>query len=101
MRFVLENFSGNNVVMLMRKAGYFLVGEYRENQELNFINPISINDYPRFHIYLRIRLKTKELVFNLHLDQKKPVYKKASDHGADYESEAIKREAERILLVLQ
>ena len=101
MRFVLENFSGNNVVMLMRKAGYSLVGEYRENQELSFVNPISINDYPRFHIYLRVRSKAKELVFNLHLDQKKPVYKKASDHGAEYEGEAIKTEAERISQILQ
>ena len=101
MRFVLENFSGGNIVMLMRKVGYFLLGEYRENQELNFVNPIGINNYPRFHIYLRVRLVTKELVFNLHLDQKKPVYKKASDHGAEYEGEAIKREAERISQILQ
>lgn len=101
MRFVLENFSGNNIVMLMRKAGYFLVGEYRENQELSFINPIGINNYPRFHIYLRVRLKTKELIFNLHLDQKKPVYQKASDHGAEYEGEVIKKEAERISQILQ
>ncbi len=101
MRFVLENFSGNNIVMFLRKAGYFLVGQYRENQELSFVNPIGINDYPRFHIYLRVRLKTKELIFNLHLDQKKPVYEKASDHGADYESKAIKIEAERISQILE
>jgi len=101
MRFILENFSGGNIIMLMRKANYFLVGEYRENQELSFVNPIGINNYPRFHIYLRVRPTTKELVFNLHLDQKKPVFKKASDHGAEYEGEAIKKEAERISQILQ
>jgi hypothetical protein len=37
----------------------------------------------------------------LDLDQKKPVYKKASDHGAEYEGKAIKTEAERISQILQ
>jgi len=101
MRFVIENFSNGNIVMLMRKAGYSLIGQYRENQELSFVNPISINDYPRFHLYLRFRPKSKQLALNLHLDQRKPAYKTASDHGAEYESEIIKIEAERISQILQ
>jgi len=68
MRFVLENFSGGNVVMMMRKAGYVLIGDYQEDAELSFIRTISINDYPRFHIYLRVYPKSKKIVFNLHID---------------------------------
>ena len=101
MRFVLENFSEGNVVMMMRKAGYFLIGDYRENAELNFINPIGISDYPRFHIYLRVRPVSKEVVFNLHIDQKKSVFKNYPDHGAEYKGEVIKQEAERIIGILE
>ena len=117
MRFVLENFSGGNVVMMMRKAGYFLIGDYREDAELSFIRTISIDDYPRFHIYLRVERvnkvltksgsylriyqKSKQIVFNLHIDQKKSVFKNYPDHGAEYKGEVIEREAERITGILE
>ena len=54
--------------MMMRKAGYVLIGDYQEDAELSFIRTISINDYPRFHIYLRVYPKSKKIVFNLHID---------------------------------
>jgi hypothetical protein len=97
MRFTLENFSGGNIVMMMRRAGYVLIGDYMENAEMSFIKTITIDDYPRFHVYLRIHPDSQMVAFNLHIDQIRSVFKNYPDHGAEYEGEVVENEAERIL----
>ncbi len=81
-----------NLHDLVRRIGYRPLG-YTDKQELNCVRPLG-GDYPRFHIYLK---EDKDIItFNLHLDQKKPVYEGATAHAGDYDSEVVREEAQRI-----
>ncbi len=85
-----------NIVSLLRSGGYHFQEE-KEN-EMNFYRSLSPLNYPRFHIYLTKRKKV--LVFNLHLDQKKPSYKGSPAHSAEYDGKLLKDEKERIKKIL-
>lgn len=89
--------SGENMTSLMRKAGYFLL-ENKE-KEMSFIRPLERSGYPRFHIYLKI--ENNEIIFNLHLDQKKPLYKGTTAHSGEYEGPLVENEAIRIKQTLK
>ena len=98
-----------SISRLMKSIGYSFQREDKERKEMSFIRPLASHGYPRFHIYLKILdshvLKNatakKEIIFNLHLDQKKPVYKGAPAHSGEYDSEIVKEESERIKQTLQ
>ena len=92
MKFTLNGPFKENIYSLMRKAGYHFQGKNENNAELIFAKPPR--GYPRFHIYLKI--DGENLIFNLHLDQKKPIYKGATAHSGEYDSELVATEAERI-----
>ncbi len=96
MKFVI-NYSGENITTLARKLGYFFFPE--KSAEFSFIRPMEKSGYPRFHLY--IKNVDKNLIFNLHLDQKKPIYKGVPAHSAEYESEIVEKEAERIKQILK
>lgn len=98
MKFTLKNISAENPINLMRKVGYFLLAQ--ESSELSFIRPMDRSGYPRFHIYMKFYKDTDEIVFNLHLDQKRPVYQGVSAHAGEYDGETVEREAERIKKIL-
>ena len=93
MKFIIKNVK-KNITTLIRKVGYRYLKEDKE--EVILIRPLERGGYPRFHLFLKINPESQELIFNLHLDQKKPVYKNAPAHAADYEGEALEREVERI-----
>jgi hypothetical protein len=76
----------------MRRAGYHFQGKDEERSELIFARPPR--GFPRFHIFVKV--EGENLIFNLHLDQKKPIYKGAPAHSGEYESETVEKEAERI-----
>ena len=97
MRIILK-FSGN-AYNLMRQAGYHPqeTGEERPG-ESSFVHRLSAADYPRFHAY--VKLSGQELIINLHLDQKKPIYKGTSAHSGEYESVLVEKEAERIKMLV-
>jgi len=80
----------------MRQCGYRF--EREEKGELAFSRIIgaSKSGYPRFHIYVKVGEVPRETSINLHLDQKKPIYKGAPAHSAEYSGDVIEREAERI-----
>ncbi len=92
MKISIKN-TGENTVNLMRKIGYLF---HKENQ---FVRPLERSGYPRFHLY--IKENKEEIIFNLHLDQKKPLYKTAHDHAAEYEGEVVEAEAQRIKQILR
>lgn len=92
MKFAIKN-TGENTTNLMRKIGYLF---QRENQ---FIRPLERSDYPRFHLY--IKENKEEIILNLHLDQKRPVYKTAHNHAAEYEGKVVEAEAQRIKQILR
>jgi len=97
MRFILKGLLKDNVYNLMRKAGYYFQGKDEEKGELIFLRPPR--GYPRFHLFIKI--EGENLIFNLHLDQKKPIYKGAPAHAGEYEGEVVEKEVEKIKEVFQ
>jgi len=92
MKISIKN-TGENTINLMRKIGYLF---QKENQ---FVKALERSGYPRFHLY--IKENKEEIILNLHLDQKRPVYKTAHDHAAEYEGKVVETEAERIKQILR
>ncbi len=95
MKFIIKN-AGENQITFMRKIGYFFIDK---NQ--SYIRPLERNGYPRFHIYLEIDSQDNKIIFNLHLDQKKPIYKGVSAHSGEYDGIAVETEAQRIKQILE
>ncbi len=98
MKFIIKNISGENIVNLMRKIGYYFLP--KKEFELSFVRPLERSGYPRFHIYLKTNKENDEIIFNLHLDQKRPVYKGAPAHAGEYSGKVVENEAERIKQIL-
>ncbi len=92
MKFVIKNYSGENVVNPMRRIGYYFLQE--KESELSFVRTLERSGYPRFHIYLKV--EGENLIFDLHLDQKRPIYKSVPAHAGEYEGKVVEDEAERI-----
>ena len=101
MKFRIKDTKGHNINTLTRAISYHYLREDEEKKEHILIRSLEIGGYPRFHLFLKIDSKNQEFIFNLHLDQKKPIYKGVPAHSADYEGEAVEREAERIKETLE
>ena len=95
MRFTIK--TNEHPLGLGRILGYKLLGE--RNEEFNFVRSIGGNNYPRFHLY--VKKEKDRLIFNLHLDQKKPSYEGQTAHSGEYEGELIEKEAGRIKKLLE
>jgi hypothetical protein len=87
----------DNIVNLARTIGYKLIGNTPDN-EFNLVRALAANGYPRFHLYLKEQ--NGNLIFNLHLDQKKPSYKGQTAHSGDYDSDLVNAEKLRIQQIL-
>jgi len=89
----------NNIYNSMRDAGYHFQREEKRGEitEYSFVRPRL--GFPRFHIYARI--ENGNILVNLHLDQKKPVYEGATAHSGDYDEPIVAQEAGRIKLKAQ
>ncbi len=91
----LPNITKENIIFMMKRNGYSFLGRGQDSAELSFIRPLGRSGYPRFHLFIRFD-KGKEALFNLHLDQKKPVYSGSTAHSADYEGWRLEEEMTRI-----
>ncbi len=82
----------------LREAGYVFIPE-REDGERSFAKRLSRDFYPRFHVYF-VEKKDSQgedfVIFNLHLDQKKPGYAGQNRHNAEYDGEVVENEARRL-----
>lgn len=84
--------------VVMQKLGYFENYDHR-TRKISYIKRLSREGfYPRFHVYVD-ETRNGRLI-NLHLDQKKPSYAGASAHNAEYDSDVVRREAQRMQAVL-
>jgi hypothetical protein len=92
MKFKVKGPFKENVYNLMRKTGYVFQRKDESKREIVFVRPPS--GYPRFHIFLKE--ENDSLIFNLHLDQKKPVYKGTTAHSGEYDTDLIEEEKQRI-----
>jgi len=99
MQFTIPGPLKNNIYNLLRDAGYHFQREEKvaAKTEYSFTRPK--NGFPRFHIYAKI--SGNDLLVNLHLDQKKPVYEGVTAHSGDYDEPVVKREMERIIQALE
>ena len=96
MRVEAKNIKENPIVLL-RQLGYFF--QRNENDEMSFIRPLARAGFPRFHLYARVA--GRDLIINVHLDQKKETYGNSTRHHGEYENEdPLKEEAERIKSLL-
>ena len=100
-----------NIYILMRQCGYYFEGQNKGELVFRRIIGASKSGYPRFHAYIKInnvsqetphqnKFGTGQAIINLHLDQKKPIYKGAPAHSAEYEGEVVEKEATRIKQIL-
>ncbi len=101
MKFKVKNNKKNNIATLARKIGYRCLTKNKKEKEKKFVKVLGRGGYPRFHLFLKSNLKDEELAFDLHLDQKKPVYKGPHDHAAEYDTKVVKQEAVRIKQILE
>ena len=99
MQLHIPNFK-DNPSNFLRTCGYAF--ERQEGEELSFVRRLAGTDYPRFHIYAHIeeirnpKSEIRNLIVNLHLDQKKPSYKGTSAHSGEYAGELVEEEINRI-----
>lgn len=77
----------------IRRCGYGKITDRRMNK-ISYAKRIHRDFYPRFHVY--INLEGENVVFNLHLDQKRPIYEGVTAHSGEYDGEVVEREGERI-----
>jgi hypothetical protein len=81
----------------LKQAGYHYNSGERGRGE-NYVKRLGSGDFPRLHIY--IKENKEKIVINLHLDQKKPSYKGACAHNAEYEGEIVEAEIKRLKEIL-
>ncbi|MCH7492991.1 hypothetical protein IID19_05420 [Patescibacteria group bacterium] len=88
--------SGNlniNEKVLLNRLGYHLHRDRHSNQ-ISYIKRLGGQQYPRWHIY--VNNNGSEIIFNLHLDEKKPSYEGSPRHSGQYSGEVVANEANRI-----
>lgn len=76
-----------NIYSFMRNLGY---APFREA----YVRRLGQGDYPRFHAY--VSRGRDQLIIDLHLDQKKPIYRGSHAHGGEYEGRLVEEEVKRI-----
>ena len=96
MKFELKGPLKENIYNLAREMGYYFLRENGEQNEFELARPAR--GYPRFHLFINI--ENDIIIFKLHLDQKKPSYQGVPAHAGEYESEIVRKEAERIKQIL-
>jgi hypothetical protein len=82
----------------LRQAGYGYMQDRRSGQD-SFVRRLGAGFYPRLHMYAEE--SGDNIVFNLHLDQKQPSYPGAHAHNAEYDSQIVFEEIERLKLLLK
>ncbi len=76
----------------IRRCGY---GQHRTRTgETSYVKRVHRDWYPRFHVY--VKKQGENFVFNLHLDQRAPVYEGQTAHAGEYDGDVVEREMERI-----
>lgn len=94
MRLVISKNSIANIVSYIRRSGYGVVLDRQSGGVKSYVRRLHGDQYPRFHLYVEDR--GEEWSFNLHLDQRAPIYPGVKAHSGEYEGAVVEREMERI-----
>lgn len=88
----------DNPEIFLRKSGYAMLPENSDGV-VSFARRLGRDFYPRFHIYIDLKYDKEGqeyIVFNIHLDQKKPGYEGQKRHNAEYDGNLVEREVSRL-----
>jgi len=96
MDFIIKNIQ-KSIVEVARELGYLII-DTKDNGEYNLVRKLDIDNYPRFHAY--VKQQGTDFNFNLHLDQKKPTYKGTHAHNGEYFGPVVETEADKIKDIL-
>lgn len=94
MKIIVKEQNNLDAAKLIKRCGFAEIWDRRTGQT-SFVRRLGRYHYPRFHLYIE-EDGLQQIIYNLHLDQKKPSYEGAPAHSADYEGEILEKEAERI-----
>lgn len=83
----------HNPLQILRSAGYKHFIDPVTKKE-SYVLQLTNGFYPRFHLY--VVEEEDEIVFDLHLDQKKPSYSGSRAHGGEYDGPTVEKELSRI-----
>lgn len=98
MKIIIEHIN-TNLITALRRCGYHFEKNVSKTGEVSAVRDLGgAGGFPRFHAYAK--LVGKNLQINLHLDQKRPVYRGTSAHAGEYDGGLIRQEAERIRALL-
>jgi hypothetical protein len=93
MKFKINSNLVENYKVFIRRAGYALIFDRRRGVE-SFVRRLGSGYYPRLHLY--IDEVGSDLIFSLHLDQKKASYEGQHMHNAEYDNEIVENEINRL-----
>ena len=77
----------------IRRCGYAKIIDRRMGKT-SYAKRIHRDFYPRYHVYIQI--EGEFIIYNLHLDQKRPIYEGVTAHSGEYDGEVVEREGARI-----
>ncbi len=77
----------------IRRCGYGQVTD-RRTRQVSYARRLTGGLYPRFHVY--IEEAGDNWSFNLHLDQRAPIYAGVTAHSGEYDGEVVEGEGERL-----
>lgn len=90
---IAKNQLRDNPYRLLRKFGYGFIRDRRSGSE-SMVRRLGRGFYPRLHMY--VEEEGEEVVFSLHLDQQQATHYSSHRHNAEYDSEPVKKELERL-----
>ena len=99
---VVISLGGDNALTFMRRAGY---GYQKEGSgEVAFTRRMGASPFPRYHAYVSeadsrkpiAGSQQRELMINLHIDQKEPTYGGNRAHSGEYNGPVIQQECDRL-----
>ena len=94
MKFKFKENRKEDVFFLLRKCGYHYLGKNTEKNDFSFVRYLSPNQFPRFHIY--VKENNGIIEGNIHLDQKKGIYRNSKAHSGEYDGSLLEEEIKRI-----
>ena len=83
----------NTYAYVLQRAGYKYIVDRHTGKE-SFVKILNSTGYPRWHLY--VEENNDKIIFNLHLDQKKPLYQGQSAHSGEYDGDVVEEEMERL-----
>jgi len=90
---ISKNQINTSIETFLRRAGFAFIHD-RKTGKNSFVKKLGRNFYPRLHMY--VKTFNDKIIFNLHLDQKKPSYRGQRMHSAEYDGKVVEQEIERL-----